>query len=190
MMDVTDIPDGVRDAEEEPPDFGEWDDPEDVLKDGPIRERMLDVILQVREPTKVSEIAERAECDTGTARDYLEWFAEMGMVREISGRPVRYERNESYWRWRRVAQIREQYSEDEIVEMLSETMDAIETYRERFDAESPGAVSLIDAESGAAVEETWEAVSEWETLEQQAELLDAARRDERASNGSVGRIDA
>mgnify|MGYP000153296828 CR=1 FL=1 len=189
-MDVTDTPNDIRDEDEEPPDFGEWDDPEAVLKGGPIRERMLDVMLQVREPTKVAAIADRVDCDTETARDYLEWFAEMGMVREIEGRPVRYERNESYWQWRRVEQIREQYSDEELVDALSETMDAIADYRDRFDADSPADVSLTDADSGTAVEERWETLSEWATLERRAELLDAARRGEGTSGGSAKRIDA
>ena len=187
--DLTDTPD-IHGPEEGPPDFEAWDDPEDLLRGGPIRERMLDVILQVREPRKVATIADRADCDTETARDYLEWFHEMGMVREIEGRPVRYERNESYWHWRRVERLRTQYSEDEIVALLSETMEAIKEYRDRFDAESPDAVSLVDAESGATVEEVWEAVSEWKTLEQRAQLLDAARRDDRTSQSPPGRIDA
>ena len=99
---MTDTPDGVRDAVEEPPDFDEWADPEEVLKGGSTRERMFDVVLQLREPTKVSTIADSADCDTETARDYLQWFASMGMVREITGRSVRYVRNNSYLRWRRI----------------------------------------------------------------------------------------
>jgi len=197
-MDPTDVPEDARngngdgdgrDADEEPPDFSEWEDPEETPQGGPIRERMLDVILQVREPTKVAAIAERVDCDTETARDYLQWFAEMGMVREISGRPVQYERNESYWRWRQVERIREQYSEAEIVEILSETVDAIDEYREQFDAESPDAVSLVDDRPELSVEEAWEAVSEWQTLERRAALFDAARRDENQSGGGTGRID-
>ncbi|QPV61556.1 hypothetical protein I7X12_12365 [Halosimplex litoreum] len=189
-MDLTDTRDDIRDADEEPPDFSEWDDPEAVLKGGPIRERMLDVILLLREPAKVSTIAERAGCDTETARDYLGWFTEMGMVRERAGRPVRYERNDSYWRWRRIEQIREKYSDDEIVEVLSETMDQIADYRERFDAETPADVSLVDAEDGTSVEATWKALSDWQTLERRATLFDAARREMHASGASDGRIDA
>jgi hypothetical protein len=186
-VDPTDVPEDGRDGEGEPPDFSVWEDPEETLKGGPVRERLLDVILQVREPTKVSAIAERADCDTETAREYLRWFAEMGMIREITGRPVQYERNESYWRWRRVERIREAHSEAEIVEVLSETMDAIATYRERFGVESPEEVSLTDVDDGQSVEEAWEALSEWQTLERRAGLFDAARRDE--STGTAGPID-
>lgn len=188
-MDTTDTSDRMPGEDEEPPDFDAWESPEELLKGGPTRERLLDVVMQLREPTKVSEIAERADCDTETARDYLGWFTEMGMVREMSGRPVRYERNDSYLQWRRVEQIREQYSETEIVERLKDTLDTVEAYRERFDAESPGEVSLVDASREAVVEDVWEAVSDWKTVEERAALLDAARRDD-LSGGRAGRVNA
>lgn len=188
-MDLTDIPEDIRGPGEEPPDFTEWDTPEEVLKDQPTRERMLDVILQLRAPTRVSEIADRADCDTETARDYLEWFTSMGMTREIAGRPVRYERNDSYLRWRRVEQIREQYSEDEIVAELKHTIEALEEYRDRFDADSPNKVSLVDESRETTVEETWDTISDWKTLEKRAELLDTARRNRNTSSG-VGTVDA
>jgi len=111
MVDLTDTPNNVPDPEEEPPNFDDWDTPEKVFKDGSTKERMLDVVVQLREPQKVSQVANRAECDTETARDYLEWFESMGIVRENSGRPVRYARNESYFQWRRVEQIRKQYAD-------------------------------------------------------------------------------
>lgn len=187
-MNLTDTPAEMPGEDEEPPDFSAWDSPEEILRGGPIRERLLDVVMQLREPTKVSAIAERAECDTETARDYLEWFAEMGMVRELSGRPVQYERNDSYLSWRRVEQIRRQYSESEIVEQLEETLDAVATYRDRFDVESPGAVSLVAASRDSTVEEIWEAVSDWQTLEERAALLDAARRDD--LSGRAGSVNA
>lgn len=185
VMDLTDTPDDVREPNEEPPDFTDWDTPEAVLKGGPTRERLLGVILQLRTPTKVADIAAQADCDTETARDYLKWFTSMGMTREIPGRPVRYERNESYLRWRRIERIREQYSESEIVEELKETMAQLEEYRARFDTNSPNDVSLVDESGESSVEELWEAVSEWKTLEQRAELLDAARQNGHPSSGGA-----
>ncbi|GAA0236963.1 hypothetical protein ACFFQF_27395 [Haladaptatus pallidirubidus] len=184
-MDLTDTPDDVREPNEEPPDFTNWDAPEEVLKGGPTRERLLGVILQLRTPTKVADIAAQADCDTETARDYLEWFTSMGMTREIPGRPVRYERNKSYLRWRRIERIRQQYSESEIVEELKETMAQLEEYRTRFDTNSPDDVSLVDVSGESSVEELWEAVSEWKTLEQRAELLDAARQNGHPSSGGA-----
>ena len=113
----------------------------------------------------------------------------MGMVREFSGRPVRYERNESYLRWRRVEQIRTSLSVDEIVSELTNVLDAVKEYREQLDAEPLEAVSLVDASRDNAIEEVWEALSTWKTLERRATLLDAARRDKRGS-GHTSRVDA
>jgi predicted ArsR family transcriptional regulator len=188
-MDITDTPDDIPGPDEKAPDFGDWEDPETLLKDRPIRERLLDVIMQTREPTKVAEIAEQADCDTETAREYLEWFTSMGIVREHAGRPVRYERNESYLFWRRVEQIREEYSEEEIVSELTDTVEAIAEYREQFDADTPDEISLMEVSDGA-IEEAWEALSSWKTLERRAEVLDRARQDENASKGGVGSINA
>lgn len=182
-MDLTNTPEDVRTAGEESPDFDEWESPEAVLKEGSTRERMLDIIIQLREPQKVSTIAERGGCDTETARDYLEWFAEMGMVRATQGRPIRYQRNDSYLRWRRVEQLREQFSETELVDELTKVQEAINAYRSQFDAEDPGAVSLLEYDDGEEIAEVWNALSEWKTLEKRAELLDAARRDESGVRG-------
>jgi len=189
-MDLTDTPDDILAPDEEPPDFDALDDPGTVLKGGPIRERLLDVVLQLREPTKVSTIADRADCDTETAREYLEWFTSMGIVREHAGRPVRYERNDSYLRWRRIERIRSEYTEREIVEELEEAIAELGEYRDRYDASSPDELSLVELSQERPVEELWEELSEWRTVERRAELLDAARRDESSSGGNHGRADA
>ena len=96
-IDLTDIPDEAYADKESPPDLDGLDSLNSLFKSGPIRERFLDVIVGLRTPTKVSKIADQADCDTETARDYLEWFDEMGMVHRHDGRPVRYERNDAYF---------------------------------------------------------------------------------------------
>jgi len=191
-MDLTDVPDDAYDGEESPPDLDAFESPDSLLEGGAIRERRLDVVVGLRTPTKVSTIAERADCDTETARDYLDWFDEMGMVQRHDGRPVRYERNDAYFQWRRIDRIREKYSEQEIVDALGDTLERIEDYRAQFDATHPDEVSLVDAtqEQNLSTEAAWEALSEWETLEQRAALLDAARRKDPVSGSKPGPVDA
>jgi len=191
-MDLTDTPDDAHDGDESPPDLDALESPESLLRGGPIRERLLDVVVGLRTPTKVSTIAESAECDTETAREYLEWFDEMGMVSRYDGRPVRYTRNNAYLRWRRVDRIREEYSEEEIVDALGDTIEQIEDYRTQFEVEHPDEVSLVDAtrERDLSTEAVWEALSEWKTLERRAELLDAARRTDPVAGNSSGPVDA
>lgn len=191
-MDLTDIPADAYDGEDSSPDLDELEPPDSLLTDVPIRERLLDVVVGLRTPTKVSMIAERADCDTETARDYLEWFDEMGMVHRHDGRPVRYERNDAYFQWRRIDRIREEYSDQEIVEALADALEQIEDYRTQFEAEHPNEVSLVEAirDQNMSAEAAWEALSEWETLERQAALLDAARRDHPLSGSKPDRVDA
>ncbi len=191
-MDLTDIPDGAYDGEESPPDLDALESPDSLLKGGSIRERLFDVVVGLRTPTRVSTIAERADCDTETARDYLEWFDEMGMVHRHNGRPVRYERNDAYFQWRRIDQICEEYSEREIVDALDETLSQIEDYRVQFDAAHPDEVSIVGAtqEQNLSTEAAWEALSEWETLEQRAALLDEARRNHPVVGSKPGPVDA
>ncbi|QHS17672.1 hypothetical protein GWK26_11250 [haloarchaeon 3A1-DGR] len=189
-MDLTDIPPDAYGGDETPPDLDSLESPDSLLRDGPIRERILDVVTGLKTPTKVAAVAELAGCDTETARDYLDWFAEMGLVHRYDGRPIRYERNDAYFRWRRIDRIRETYTEREIVDALSDVIDRIETYRTQFDADAPQDVSFLEASQELSTEEAWEALSEWETLHRQAELLDAARRDQSASDGRSTPIDA
>ena len=189
-MDLTDIPDDAYADDESRPDFDELESPDSLIKGGPIRERLLDVVTGLRTPTKVSAIAEFADCDTETARDYLEWFDEMGMVHRHDGRPVRYERNDAYFQWRRIDRIRGDYATQDIVTALSDVIDQIEAYRTRFDAEKPDDVSLVDASREMSTEDAWEALSEWETLERRAALLDAARRTHSVSGRRSGPVDA
>ena len=185
----TDSPD-IGEPDEEPPDFDAWDEPDALLTDQPIRERMLDMVFQLRDPMPVAAIAERVECDTETARDYLEWSVDIGIVREHPGRPVRYELNRSYLRWRRVERIQTDYTDEEIVNELETALTAIDNYRERFAARDPGEVSLLDVADSDELAEVWEALSEWKTVQQRAELLNAALRDDPLTGGTSDRTDA
>ncbi|MCD2204507.1 DUF7342 family protein [Halobacterium sp. KA-6] len=189
-MEITEIPDDAYAGDESPPDLDELESPDALFTGGPIRERLLNVVVALRTPTKVSDIADQADCDPETARDYLEWFDDMGMVHRHDGRPVRYERNDAYFQWRRINRIREQYSEQEIVEALADALDQIDDYRDQFDADEPNDVSLVKASQEMPTEDAWEALSEWKTLEARADLLDAARRDHPPAGRTPGSVDA
>lgn len=190
-MDLTDVPDDAYTGEESPPSLDEFEPPESLLKGGPIRERLFDVVVGLRGPTKVSTIAERADCDTETAREYLRWFDEMGMVRRHDGRPIQYERNDAYFRWRRIDRIRSEYTDRELIETLTDVLEELEAYRSQFGVDHPEEVSLVEAtrEQDLSTEAAWRALSEWETRERQAALLDAARRESLRSGENVDPVD-
>ena len=178
-MDLTDIPDDAYAGEKSPPELDGLESPASLLTGGPIRERLLDVVVSLRTSTKVSVIADRADCDTETAREYLRWFDEIGMVQRHDGRPLRYERNNAYFTWRRIDHLRHDYTEQELVDTLTAVLEQIDAYSTQFGVAHPDEVSLVEAtrEQGLSTEAAWEALSEWKTRERQAALLDAARRE-------------
>lgn len=171
-------PDDVREAaaDEEPPDFGQWDAPEDLVSGDRTRDDFLDVALQLREPTPIDEIADRAERGQDAAREYMKFFESIGIVREYTGRPTRYQTNRNYLRWRRVERLRNEYTESELIDRLTEMDDIVEEYRGQFGASSPTDVSLTEHadETGRDTEAVWNDLSDWKTAELRRALLEAA----------------
>jgi hypothetical protein len=106
MDDSDDSTERAGSPSAEPPDVAELDRPAAVLKNHPIRERLFDVVLQLRDPTQVAVIADRADCDAETAWEHLDWFEFLGIVETEPGSPTQYERNDAYFQWRRVEQLR------------------------------------------------------------------------------------
>lgn len=171
-------PDDVRRAaeDEEKPDFDEWERPEDVVSGNRTRDDFLDVALQLREPTPIGEIAERAGRGEDAAREYMEFFDSIGIVRKVTDRPVSYEANRNYLRWRRVDKLRNEYTQSELLDRLTEIDDVIEDYRDQFDADSPADVSLTRQadETGRETEAVWQDLSDWKSAETRRALIEAA----------------
>jgi Fic family protein len=71
-MSNSESPDG-------PPSF------EDAFRGDDVEQRIYGTILQTREPTTASAIANVADCDPKTARKYLGWFSELGIVTRHDG---------------------------------------------------------------------------------------------------------
>lgn len=182
-------PDDIREtaADEEPPDFGEWADPGNLVSGDRTRDDFLDVALQLREPTPVREIAERADRGVDAAREYMEFFESIGMVQEYTGRPTRYQTNRNYLRWRRIERLRNEYTERELIDKITDIDDIVETHRNEFGASSPTEVSLTEHadETGRATEAVWNDLNDWKTAELRRALLEAALQ----SNDPLSRLD-
>ncbi|SMO90599.1 DUF7342 family protein [Halorubrum cibi] len=153
------------------------------LKSEPADERVYRVALQLYDPAGVSEIAERASCAPDTARRHLERLADIGVVETVSESPLTYVRNESYFEWRLRNRLVD-LSRDELHDTLAELTDREATFRERFDAASPTAVDAFDHADYDDLEEVWLALSEWHTLRERIDRLEAVRRD-RGSDSSI-----
>jgi predicted ArsR family transcriptional regulator len=155
----------------------------EALESEPADERVYRVVLQLYEPTGVSAVAERASCAPDTARRHLKRLADIGVVDLVSESPLTYVRNESYFEWRRRNRLAD-LSRDELHETLTELTDRESAFRERFDAASPTAVDAFDHADYDDLEDVWLALSEWHTLRERIDRLEAVRR-ERRSDSSV-----
>ena len=159
-----------------PPDFDALTPPEETVRGDRTRDDFFDAILGLDEPATASEVADLAGRGVDAAREYLEWFERLGIVTRVTETPATYRRNQEYLNWRRVQQLREEYSSDELVTFLETETEREETYSERFDAESPEAVSITAhaSETGRSVQDVWEDVSAWKTARRRITLLERA----------------
>ncbi|SFL66931.1 FaeA-like protein, partial [Halogranum rubrum] len=73
-------------------------------------EKIYDVALQLAEPLRVADIADRAGVAPDTARKYLGFLTETGVVKKASDDPATYRRNDDYLEWRQVDRLRTEHT--------------------------------------------------------------------------------
>lgn len=137
--------------------------------------RVYGAVLHAREPTTVREIAELADCSDEAARSHLSFYAELRIVIRHEGRPVRYERNEEYFKWRQATRLAEENTVDELQARVSELTTRIEEYRVRYDADSPAAVDVLEF-STAQIDDVYTDLSDWTTALEERQLYERARK--------------
>lgn len=93
---------------DDPPSF------EEPFSGDDVEQCIYGTILYTRESTTVRAIAEQVDCDPKTARKYLGWFDDLGIVTRHDGHPVTYERNDAYFEWRRINQLATEHSVEEL----------------------------------------------------------------------------
>lgn len=147
------------------------------------RERIYVVALQLYEPTRVREVADRADVSKETAREYLQWFAEIGIVEQANESPAAFVRNEAYFEWRRIQRLRG-LAPDELKRQLNQLTQRERDYNERYDASGPSEVDALDHAGYDHVEEVWMDLQEWRTIRRRIRELERARR-ERDETGTA-----
>ncbi|ELZ40583.1 transcriptional regulator [Halorubrum californiense DSM 19288] len=150
----------------------------------PADERVYRIALQLYDPAGVSAIAERASCAPDTARRHLKRLADIGVVERVSASPLTFVRNESYFEWRLRNRL-EALSRDELHDRLADLTEREREFRERFDADSPTDVDALKHADYDDVETVWLALSEWRTVRDRIDRLEAVRRD-RGPDPSAG----
>jgi predicted ArsR family transcriptional regulator len=165
-----------------PPPFEDPFDSEDV------EQQLYGTVLQIRSPTTAGNIAEKVGCDPKTARKYLEWFSELGIVTQHDGHPTTYERNDAYFEWRRINQLATEHTADELMQQVSELTATIERYQRRYDAETPGDVDALAAaheSDDRTVDDVYSDLGDWETARQERRLHERARQQQSGSSERV-----
>ena len=152
-----------------PPPFDRPFDGEDT------KQRVYGAVLHAREPMTAAEIAERADCSEESARTHLSFYADLGIVIHHDGRPARYERNDDYFEWRRVNELANVHTVEELQARVSDLTDQIEAYRAEYDADSPGDVDVLkfDAER---VDDVYADLGDWATAIEERRLHERARQ--------------
>jgi DNA-binding transcriptional regulator GbsR (MarR family) len=159
---------------------------DDVHRDGPppfdqpfenedTKQRVYGAVLHAREPMTAAEIADRAGCSEESARAHLSFYADLGIVVGHDGRPVRYERNDDYFEWRRVSELAQTNTVEELQTRVSELTDRIESYRTEYDADSPGEVDVL-AFAPERIDDIYVDLGEWATAIEERRLHERARR--------------
>jgi hypothetical protein len=171
-------PELTADADERArrPDFDTLTPPDELVRGERTRDDFFDAVLGLDRPATAGDVAELAGHGVDAAREYLDWFERMGIVRRVTDSPATYERNQAYLNWRRVQALRESYTNDELVEFLEEETQRAEALADRFGVDAPDEVSVSDraADSGRSVEAVWKDASDWRTARRRIALLERA----------------
>ncbi|WP_129112604.1 DUF7342 family protein [Halegenticoccus tardaugens] len=161
-------------------DFSE--DLADRIRDAPADERVYLVALGLHEPTRVSEVAARAECSKNAARRHLKRLADIGLLTRVVENPASFERNESYFEWRRLDRL-SRLSDDEYRRRLGELLSENETYRERYGVDEPNDVDPFEYAEYGDPEHVWLDLNNWAAVRREIRDLRRSRRDETADEG-------
>lgn len=152
------------------------------LADAPTDERVYRVGLQLYEPARIADIAERADCTPDTARRHCRRLADIGVLETVSEQPETYRRNESYFEWRKRDRLTE-LSSAELQDRLEILTDRETAFRETYGVSDPDAVDSLEHADYDSLEDVWLDVSEWQTIRRRIERLEAVRK-QRASDPS------
>lgn len=178
------------DERAEAPDFDELVSPEDLVRGERTRDDFFDAVLGLDRPATVKTVADRAGHGVDAAREYLEWFEEMGIVTQVTDSPATYERNQAYLNWRRVQNLQREYSTEELLDFLQTEMERAEGFEAEFDVASPEAVTISEYASATeqSIEAVWERLTAWRTTRRRVDLLERALAGE--SGGVAGQESA
>ena len=139
------------------------------------KQRVYGAVLHAREAMTAAEIAERADCSGESARTHLAFYTDLGIVIRHEGRPVRYERNDDYFEWRRINELAQEHTVEELQAHVSALTDRIVAYRDEYGADSPADVDVLEFDA-ARVDDVYVDLGDWATAIEERRLHERARQ--------------
>ncbi|PGF15023.1 hypothetical protein CP556_02030 [Natrinema sp. CBA1119] len=150
-------------------------------------QRVYDVLVGTTEPVSAQQFAAWADCSENGARRALEQLAEMGIADRSNERPALYQRNPSYFRWKRIETLARDHSASDLRARLEDLIEADRKLQEKYGVPDPDAVVADDSiEDHETLHDRWEDLTEWRTTRRDITLLKrAVQRAESSSDGQV-----
>ena len=135
-------------------------------------ERVKEVLSATTTYQYATSIADRARVSEPSARKHLETLADAGLAEtDATGRGTRYKRSRETVAMKRIRELHESLTKDELVEGIRELKSEIEATRAEYEATNPDELALeLDADDG----DGWAAISRWRALEENLQLAQAA----------------
>jgi len=139
-------------------------------------QRVYDVLAGTTEPVSAQQFSEWAACSENSARQALEQLVEMGIAKQTETRPALYQRNPSYFKWKRVERLAREHSSSELRARLEDLLETDQELQEKYDVPDPDAVVVTDepAEDHDMLHDRWDDLTEWRTVRQDITILKRA----------------
>ena len=104
------------------------------------------------------------------------------------GRPANYQRNESYFRWKRIESLAREYSPAELRERVDELVEEDSMLQSKYGLPDPDAITTEDiaVDDHDTLHQYWEDQRDWRTIRRDIRLLRrAVERAERRTEDEV-----
>lgn len=183
-----------------PPETADIDDDIDVPKEVETWvdetkgvERIISVAITTSKPRTADWIGEQAQVSEQTARDHLQTFAELGVIASFTSSGVtRYHADEAFLHYREVSRCVEQYTKEELSELIEDYQEQIDQIKTEHEVEVPDDLRAKAASEDIKIAELRQfkkTAAEWETYRDQLEVFeDAVRRFDKFTRQAVGRV--
>ena len=141
--------------------------------------RYFRAVLGSQSALSAIALADIADCDPKTARKYLGWFDDLGIVTRHDGHPATYERNDAYFEWRRINQLAANHSVEDLQDRVRELTTRITEYEDTYDAASPAAIDAVaaaEASDERTIDDVYSDLADWATAREERDRYERARQ--------------